>query len=96
MGGTLGTGGTVGNIGERRFLQNLPGLVEVFFIDLDTDSADGIRIKPIQLHHILILDISRHAACLQSQSQQMRLFRFADMGNRGQGHGQIYNRNRPD
>ena len=71
--------------GLRRILgEKLPGSLEIVVGNLDAHAADGIRIQPIHLDEMLILDIRRDACGLHSGAEQVRLLGFAECGDRFQ------------
>ncbi len=67
--------------GATRRLINFPRPFEIALIDLHPHPANGVRVEPIHLHGMLILNESLHPASLQPGSQQMRLLGLTHSGN---------------
>lgn len=72
----------VGQLRIRLIGEDGNGLLSIFLGNLDTDSANGVGVKPLKLHEILILNECTNTTGLQSHSQKMGFFRLRKRGNR--------------
>jgi len=61
--------------------RELSSCSEIFICNLEPDAADSVRIEPINLDKVLILDVCRNACCLQPSAKEVRLFGLAERGD---------------
>ena len=76
-----------------RVLQYLPCSVNVVLCNLNANSSNRIRIQPVCLHHILVLDVCWDSTSFESEAEHVRFFGLAECGDgehlKGDGGSEI-------
>ena len=69
---------------RRIVREKLPGGVEILIGNLNPHTSNGVRVEPVHLNEMFILNVCRNTRRLQASAKKMRLFRFAECGDRFQ------------